>query len=493
MSEIKLSMLNEELRIDAEYFSKQNILGIKRLSDFGTIKISDIAEVTDGIHTSIDYDENSCINLISAGSPKENVFDLSRNVFISEKAHKANPRTALRKNDVIISTVGTIGNCAVVDESILPANCDRHVGIIRIKKDYSPYVLSTFLLSKYGRLQTMRESTGNVQLNLFIYKLKELLIPAFSKDFQSKIETLVKSAHAKLEESKSLYVQAENLLLCELGMSGENLSEFSKPCGGANVSIKRFSDVFQSGRLDSEYYQKKYDLIEEKISHLETLQISEIGKLNDKNFSPKENAEYKYIELADIGGQGEISSCTVAKGAALPTRARRIVHKGDVLVSSIEGSLQSCAIVPAEFDGALCSTGFYVIEPKTMNAETLLILLKSENIQLLLKKGCSGTILTNISKEEFLKIRIPVLSTEIQSKIASLVRSSFSCRAESRQLLQNAKTLVEQEIEKQGEEIDEKKVAQINAVYDKVSEKEQISMSRSSMRSMWEAVKDDTW
>ena len=448
VSEIKFSMLNEELRIDAEYFSKQNISVIKRLSDFGTIKISDIAEVTDGIHTSIDYDENSRINLISAGSPKENVFDLSRNVFISEKAHKENPRTALRKDDVIISTVGTIGNCAVVDESILPANCDRHVGIIKINKDYSPHVLSTFLLSKYGRLQTMRESTGNVQLNLFIYKLKELLIPAFSKDFQSKIETLVKSAHARLEESKSLYAQAENLLRSELGMS--NPSENFGSCGGANVSTKRFSDVFQSGRLDSEYYQKKYDLIEEKISHLETLQISEIGKLNDKNFSPEENAEYKYIALADIGSQGEISSCTLAKGSELPTRARRIVHKGDVLVSSIEGSLQSCAIVPSEFDGALCSTGFYVIEPETMNAETLLILLKSENIQLLLKKGCSGTILTNISKEEFLKIRIPVLSAEIQSKIASLVQSSFSCRAESRRLLQNAKTLVEQEIEKQG-------------------------------------------
>lgn len=450
VSEIKLSMLNEELRIDAEYFSKQNISGIKRLSDFGTIKISDIAEVTDGIHTSIDYDENSRINLISAGSPKENVFDLSRNVFISEKAHKENPRTALWKDDVIISTVGTIGNCAVVDESILPANCDRHVGIIRINKDYSPHVLSTFLLSKYGRLQTMRESTGNVQLNLFIYKLKELLIPAFSKDFQSKIAGIVKSAHARLEESKSLYAQAENLLLSELGMSNppENFASF----GNANVSIKRFSDVFQSGRLDSEYYQKKYDLIEEKISHLETLQISEIGKLNDKNFSPEENAEYKYVELADIGSQGEISSCTLAKGSELPTRARRIVHKGDVLVSSIEGSLQSCAIVSSEFDGALCSTGFYVIEPETINAESLLILLKSENIQLLLKKGCSGTILTNISKEEFLKIRIPVLSPEIQSKIASLVQSSSSCRAESRQLLQNAKTLVEQEIEKQGAE-----------------------------------------
>ena len=184
VSEVRFSELNNEHRIDAEYFSKENLLEIKRLSEFGTFKIGDIAEVTDGIHMSIDYDENSRVNLISATSPKENVFDLSRGAFISEKAHAENPRTALRKNDVIISTVGTIGNCAVVDDSILPANSDRHVGIVRISNDYSPYVLSTFLLSKYGRMQTLRESTGNVQLNLFIYKLRELQIPNFCNDFQ---------------------------------------------------------------------------------------------------------------------------------------------------------------------------------------------------------------------------------------------------------------------------------------------------------------------
>lgn len=112
--------MNEEHRIDAEYFGKNILNSLKQLSVYGTSKVGDIADVTDGIHSSIDYDENSNINLISATSPKENVFDLSRGAFISEKAHKMNPRTALRKNDVIISTVGTIGNCAVVDESILP-------------------------------------------------------------------------------------------------------------------------------------------------------------------------------------------------------------------------------------------------------------------------------------------------------------------------------------------------------------------------------------
>lgn len=440
VSEVRFSELNNEHRIDAEYFSKENLLEIKRLSEFGTFKIGDIAEVTDGIHTSIDYDENSRVNLISATSPKENVFDLSRGAFISEKAHAENPRTALRKNDVIISTVGTIGNCAVVDDSILPANSDRHVGIIRIKDDYSPYVLSTFLLSKYGRMQTLRESTGNVQLNLFIYKLRELQIPNFSNDFQQKIELLVKSAHTKLAESKSLYVQAENTLLCELGLKDW------QPKNEA-VSIKTFSDFASSGRLDAEYYQSKYDEIEAKIKALPHKALNEVADIQDSNFNPKAKVTYKYIELANIGSSGEITDCTEDLGENLPSRARRVVHTGDVLVSSIEGSLQSCAIVSKEYDGALCSTGFYVLKAVTMNPESLLILLKSEIMQQLLKKGCSGTILTAISKDEFNRVIIPILPQDIQKQIAELIQRSFALRQESKQLLESAKLAVEAEIE----------------------------------------------
>lgn len=454
ISEIRVSMLNEELRIDAEYFSKQNISGIKRLSDFGTIKINDIAEVTDGIHTSIDYDENSRINLISAGSPKENVFDLSRNVFISEKAHKENPRTALRKNDVIISTVGTIGNCAVVDESVLPANCDRHVGIIRIKKDYSPYVLSTFLLSKYGRLQTMRESTGNVQLNLFIYKLKELLIPAFSKDFQSKIESLVKSAHAKLEESKSLYAQAENLLLCELGMLNENLSESSKQCGGANVSIKRFSDVFQSGRLDSEYYQKKYDRLFEILRKKECRTLGEIVLVR-KSFDPGSDAYQDegipFVRVSDITKDG-ISETSLHLSPA-DFNIPELKPKKDTILLSKDGSVGIAYKVQKDLNiftsGALLHL---TVKDKNVLPDYLTLVLNSFVVKLQAERDSNGAIIQHWRPSDVEKTLVPILPSEIQSKIASLVQSSFVCRAESSRLLQNAKTLVEQEIEKQGEE-----------------------------------------
>ncbi|MDR1384765.1 MAG: hypothetical protein LBJ67_13105, partial [Planctomycetaceae bacterium] len=256
----KLKITNYELRFDAEYYSKKNLELNYQLNKVGFKRIKNFAFVTDGIHTAIDYSEKSNVKLVSATSPRENYFDFSRNVFISEKSHGENPRTALQVNDVIISTVGTIGNCAVVKLSDLPANSDRHVGIIRINsKQFLPNYVSTFLLSKYGRFQTLRESTGNVQLNLFIYKIKILKIANLSIYFQKKIDEMVCLANNNREQSQLLYHQAEELLLETIG-----LKDFQPSQMGTN--IKSFKESFlATGRLDAEYYQPKYEEITAKI------------------------------------------------------------------------------------------------------------------------------------------------------------------------------------------------------------------------------------
>lgn len=41
--------------------------------------------------------------------------------------------------------------------------------------------------------------------------------------------------------------------------------------------------------------------------------------------------------------------------------------------------------------------------------------------------------------------------------------------------------------------INQAEVDRINAVYDKIPQEEQLASARSSMRTMWEAVKNDTW
>ena len=119
-----------------------------------------------------------------------------------------------------------------------------------------------------------------------------------------------------------------------------------------------------------------------------------------------------------------------------------------VVVSSIEGSLQSCAIVTEEYDNAICSTGFYVVDSQEINSETLLVLFKSKPIQELLKQSCSGTILTAISKDAFMSIPIPKIEENIQNKIAEKIQESFKLRKKAKELLNLAKQIVETAIEK---------------------------------------------
>ena len=217
-----------------------------------------------------------------------------------------------------------------------------------------------------------------------------------------------------------------------------------------NTNIKTFAQSFGiSGRLDAEYYQPKYEDYLKLIFNYKNgwAKLSVICTLKDANFNPSDEVEYQYIELSDIDKSGGITGCTKDVGANLPSRARRIVTVGDVVVSSIEGSLSSCALVSKEYNNALCSTGFYVIKSQEVSPETLLVLMKSELIQSILKQNCSGTILTALNKSEYSDLPIPKIDPTTQTNISQLVQQSFSLKTQSEHLLNVAKRAVEIAIE----------------------------------------------
>lgn len=254
---------------------------------------------------------------------------------------------------------------------------------------------------------------------------------------------MVIDANEKMEVSSSIYASAESYLLECLGMQ-----DFAANPDAYNV--KTLKDSFlESGRIDAEYYLPKYEDYVNAVS-LYSGGVTPLGRvctIKDSNYTPKHGTKYRYIELANIGNSGDITSYSYENGEDLPTRARRIVTKGDVIVSSIEGSLSSCALITDEYDRALCSTGFYVVRSSRINPETLLTLFKAPPMQQLLRKGCSGTILTGIAKQEFEKIPLPLIRAEVQEEIAAHVRRSFALRREASALLENAKHSVEHAIE----------------------------------------------
>ncbi|HEF4041720.1 TPA: restriction endonuclease subunit S [Campylobacter jejuni] len=454
VSVLKLSEVqkdNESKRIDSEFFKKEYF------DAMGTMQLNQVEYLGDNMkfnsrYSQPKYDETSKIKVINS--------QYIRNEYIDYENAKSGYGKIVPKESVLINAtgVGTLGrvfiNILDFDFSI-----DSHINVIVVKnKTYlNPYFLAIFLQSYYGQIQIIRYYSGTSgQIEIYPRDFNYFKIPIFPMEFQLEIQNLVKDSHKALEESKELYKKAEETLYLELGLDPKNPlqslldSKTNNPTNSPNISIHTLKESFlKTGRLDSEYYQSKYEDIEKFIKSYPNGYDSFSSIINNKdtNFTPKNNENYSYIELANIGNNGNISEPISDLGKNLPTRARRIVSKGDVIISSIEGSLSSCALITQEFDKHLVSTGFFVLNSKLLNGETLLVMFKSQIFQEYLKKFPSGTILCATNKEELSKILIPKIDSTTQEKIAKYIQESFNLRKKSKQLLDNAKIKVEEQIQ----------------------------------------------
>ena len=435
---------NPEFRLDAEYFSKENIVNLDVLYRIGYKEIGKFCYVTDGIHTSIDYCDNSSVNLFSATTPRENYFDLSRKAFISEKSHNQNPRTALQENDIIISTVGTIGNCAVVDKSVLPANSDRHVGIIRVQdNEFYPRYISTFLLTKYGKFQTYRESTGNVQLNLFIYRIKTLKIANLSNDFQKIIEDSVLLSDSKRLGAKQLYSQAEQLLLSELGL--QNWQPTTE-----NINEKSFKDSFlTTGRLDAEYYQPKYEEILSCVNKFGTKELGKIVSIS-KSIEPGSEAYQDsgipFIRVSNISKFGLSDTDIFLNRDKYENDLLK--PKKDTILLTKDGSVGIAYKVEKDLDAITSGALLHLkIADNDFLPDYLTLILNSIVVKLQSERDSGGSIIQHWKPSEIEQVIIPKINFETQQQIGELIQESFALKQQSEHLLEVAKRAVEIAIE----------------------------------------------
>jgi len=446
VSEIKFldSAENKDFRMDSDFWTKQP----KKNPRLKYMKVGDILKLSQyGISVSMNED-NQGYPIYRMNEIHNMLCDLSVDKYANISKDEFQ-KFELKDKDVLFNRTNSfewVGRTGIYyqNDEIQKTFASYLVRFNPDKNVILPEYLTAFLNTKQGVWDIKRRARQSInQTNVNPEEVKEIEIPILPMSFQNKIKNRFEEANKKRIISQQIYHQAEELLLETIGLKDFTPSQ-------EKTNIKTFKESFlETGRLDAEYYQLKYedyiDLVRNYENGYELLQKA--CNLKDNNFTPKETKEYQYIELANIGKSGNITGCTRAQGNELPTRARRSVNTNDVIISSIEGSLDSCALVTNEYDNALCSTGFYVVNSEIINSETLLILFKSEMMQNILKQGCSGTILTAINKDEFLNLPILLIEKDIQIQIAALIQESFVLRKESERLLVDAKEMVEREIE----------------------------------------------
>ena len=73
---------------------------------------------------------------------------------------------------------------------------------------------------------------------------------------------------------------------------------------------------------------------------------------------------FRYVDIGSVGTGTLTQKPQRLRFAGAPSRARRVVHKGDTLVSTVRTYLKAIYFVDGEADELVCSTGFAVLTPR---------------------------------------------------------------------------------------------------------------------------------
>ena len=168
---------------------------------------------------------SSGINFIKAESILDNhSIDSSKFAFIDEETNALLKRSIIKANDIVFTIAGTLGRFAMVDNSVLPANTNQAVAIIRPDETkVTPAYLYSFFIGNWHNEYYSKRIQQAVQANLSLTTIKSLPIAVLNNTTMSNYDKLVSPLFALMknnEEENRRLSKLRDALLPKL-MSGE--------------------------------------------------------------------------------------------------------------------------------------------------------------------------------------------------------------------------------------------------------------------------------
>lgn len=110
-----------------------------------------------------------------------------------------------------------------------------------------------------------------------------------------------------------------------------------------------------------------------------TSRISDVSMKGEQR-KPLANEEFIYVDIGSINRDLKyIESPQKIIGKAAPSRARKVINTGDVLVSLTRPNLNAVALVPPEMDNQIASTGLEVIKSLIVDNRYIFALTRSQD------------------------------------------------------------------------------------------------------------------
>lgn len=157
----------------------------------------------------------------------------------------------------------------------------------------------------------------------------------------------------------------------------------------------------------------------------ERVRISDVAELVKDKANPAKagSPTFSYIEISNVDGSILRVSANETVSSDAPSRARRRVQSGDVLISTVRPERRTVGVVPPHLDGAICSTGFAVLRASTISPYVLAAALRSQRTTAKLIGVSAGVAYPAFDPEALPSIEIELGSKAWQDKCSAFGRA----------------------------------------------------------------------
>lgn len=199
--------------------------------------------------------------------------------------------------------------------------------------------------------------------------------------------------------------------------------------------IVRVLDTFTELQAELQKRKQQYNFYLDNLLNFKNINRggqAEVRWMKLKNVCMKTNnikwksttGQYRYIDLSsvDIQTHSIISTIEIDKMSA-PSRAQQIVQEDDVIFATTRPTQMRACIIPTEYNGDICSTGYCVlrVDTKILLPRFLFFSLTASGFKTYLSNNLTLGNYPSISNSTLLEYEVPVPSLANQQRIVAIL------------------------------------------------------------------------
>jgi type I restriction enzyme S subunit len=271
---------------------------------------------------------------------------------VARAIEAAYSRTRLRGGELLITIVGTVGETAIVPESLAGWNVARAIAVLPVRHEIGAYWVKLALCAPEVREIIQSRLNTTVQATLNLGDLAKLPITLPPRVDRERIAHILGALDDKIDLNRrmneALEAMARAIFKDWFVYFGPTRAKLE---GRAPYLAPEIWDLFPE-RLDDDDKPKGWVLAA----------LDDFSMLNPESWSRSNYPEHvDYVDLSNTKW-GTIEAPERHNKETAPSRAQRVLRNGDTIVGTVRPGNGSFALVGE--NGLTGSTGFAVLRPR---------------------------------------------------------------------------------------------------------------------------------